>query len=363
MANKVIRWPGSFDEEGRPDAAEIHAAEAGSEQVPAWFDMNAALRGLPEGLHGGLLAMLGEVFAETDLSPSDDRTPEWMDELRDEDLWCLVKACRAGLTGPVGPTASGSAFGTNHRNLDSVTRSVVRAHARRDALAHRRLLGEVSHDLRSPLNSILFLADALRNEQSGPLNEVQARQVSVLFTAAVTLVKMVNDLIDFAQLEENRTIRVACVSFSVQHVLQDVESLVRPLASHRQAEFLTHISIEGPRTGDSQLLVRVLLNLATNAVQSVEDAGKVTIEVDETPEGWLCVKVTDNAVGTDVESLRSRIESAGRVPTQAETRGWTHGLGLAISAQLVGAAGGSMFVETVPGEGTVFTVILPFLGL
>jgi len=358
MSNKVIRWHGSPDDEGQPGSA-----ERSSESVPAWFDMNAALRGLPKELHGGLLALLSHVFATSDPSQPLDRDARWADELQDEDLWQVVEACRAGLTGAELQASASPNITGNHRHLDGAIRDAVRVQSRRDALAHRRLLGEVSHDLRSPLNSILFLADALRTEQSGPLNEVQDRQVSVLFTAAVTLVKMVNDLIDFAQLEENRTIRVAAVSFSVENVLQDVESLVHPLASHRQASLSTHVNVEGPRTGDSQLLVRVLLNLASNAVQSVEDGGKVTIEVDETGDGWLRVKVTDNAVGTDVEFLRSRIEAAGRVPTQSETRGWTHGLGLAISAQLVGAAGGSMSVETVQGEGTVFAVILPFLRL
>ena len=358
MANKVIRWPGSFDDEGRPGAAERR-----SEHVPAWFDMNSALRGLPEELHADLLALVGHVFAPAGPTEAEDPRTEWADAMREEDLWCVMEACRAGLTSAAVRAVPVSTLAVGHRNLDAEARNAARVHARRDALAHRRLLGEVSHDLRSPLNSILFLADALRTEQSGPLNEVQDRQVSVLFTAAVTLVKMVNDLIDFAQLETNRTIHVSSVSFSVENALQDVESLVRPLAGHRGAILSTHIAVDGPRTGDSQLLVRVLLNLASNAVQSVEDGGKVTIEVDETTDGWLRAKVTDNAVGTDVEFLRSRIESACRVPTQAETRGWTHGLGLAISSQLVSAAGGSMSVETVQGEGTVFCVILPFLRL
>ena len=72
----------------------------------------------------------------------------------------------------------------------------------------------------------------------------------------------------------------------------------------------------------------------------------------------LCVEVMDDGVGTDLELIRRRLTHPDENP--GETRGWTHGLGLSISSRLVAAAGGSVDVRSQPGEGTVFTVVLPF---
>ncbi len=213
------------------------------------------------------------------------------------------------------------------------------------------------------MNSILFLADALRAEQSGPLNHVQERQVGVLYTAAVTLVKMVNDLIDFARLGTRERIRVAESSFSMESVLADVTNLVGPLVTHRGIELRTEVRAEGLRSGDPQLLSRVLLNLVSNAVQAVDEGGHVTVHVSESDDGHLRIEVADDRVGTDVEGLRQLLEAAERGALPGETRGWTRGLGLSISARLIRVAGGEITVCNLKGEGTVFTVSLPFPGL
>jgi len=248
-----------------------------------------------------------------------------------------------------------------HANLDRQVVVLHEASLKEQASGQRRLLEEVSHDIRSPLNSILFLADALGNDSKGSLSAVQRRQVGVLYTAAVSLVKLVNDLIDFAHLGEGDRIRVTEVSFSVESAIEDVKRLIGPLVAHRGVRLRDEVTTEGLRQGDPQLLSRVLLNLASNAIQAVDEGGVVVVRVDESPSGALRVEVTDDAVGTDVERLRKMIApSVHEDHWGGETRGWTHGLGLAISARLVRAAGGHLQVERLPGEGTCFVVELPF---
>ena len=254
----------------------------------------------------------------------------------------------------------GAEWARRHAELDAAAleaaSDVLRAYAERN----RRFLQDISHDLRSPLNSILFLADALRNEHSGPLNAVQARQMDVLFMATVTLVKMVNDLIDFARLQDGAAITVARTAFSLETVVEDVRRLVGPLVTYHKAELRVETAAEGLRKGDPQLLSRVLLNLVSNALQAIPDGGTTELFAHDEPDGSLRIEVREDGEEADLERIRRVIHADDPDDVAGETRGWTHGLGLSISARLVRAAGGRIEVEEASGGGAAFTVLLPF---
>jgi len=247
-----------------------------------------------------------------------------------------------------------------HADLDAAALEAVSQVLERDAFRQRRFLQDISHDLRSPLNSILFLADALKTEHSGPLNPVQARQVEVLFMAAVTLVKMVNDVIDFARLGSSTPMSSAKLPFSLETVVSDVQSLVGPLVAHNGVELGIELRARGLRTGDSQVLNRVLLNLISNATHALHDGGTVRVLVTDQEDGNLQIVVSDDGQDVPIEKIRTVLDADDPYRLAGETRGWTHGLGLSISARLVRAAGGSIAVETAPEGGAVFTVLLPF---
>jgi signal transduction histidine kinase len=250
-----------------------------------------------------------------------------------------------------------------HADLDAAALEAVSQVLERNAFRQRRFLQDISHDLRSPLNSILFLADALKTEHSGPLNPVQARQVEVLFMAAVTLVKMVNDVIDFARLGSSTPMVSAKLPFSLETVVSDVQSLVGPLVAHNGVELGIELKARGLRTGDSQVLNRVLLNLISNAIHALHDGGTVRVLVTDQENGNLQIVVSDDGQNAPIERIRTVLDADDPYRLAGETRGWTHGLGLSISARLVRAAGGSIAVEMAPEGGAVFTVLLPFPSL
>ena len=226
---------------------------------------------------------------------------------------------------------------------------------------HRRFMRDVSHDIRSPLNSILFLADALRSEHSGELNEVQARQMDVLFMASVTLVKLVNDLIDFAHLDDKTDIHVAAAPFSPGAVIEEIRNLIGPLLDYHRVTLEVAHTASSPRQGDGQLLSRVLLNLATNAVQATPEGGIVRLSTaDDDATGGLEVTLVDGGPGVDLDAVRALIEHAASGMVTPRTQGWTHGLGLSIAARLADAAGGRLEVEAAESRGTRFRLRLPF---
>jgi len=338
-----------------------------------WPGAESLIRSLPERFRHAGTRLARELVGSpgslkiADADEENAAAKPWHAGLDLEESWAVAQAFRKAIrdadsTDGRDEDATGSRG--LHAALDRTMLSVALATLDRATDAHRRMVQDVSHDLRSPLNSILFLADALRTERSGSLTPVQSHQMDVLYTAAVTLVRMTNDLIDFSRLGAGRERSVVSrTSFSLETVVTDVRSLVGPLATHRGVELRTVFSAEGLRHGDQRLLSRVLLNLVSNAIETVDSGGEVTLEFSDTDAGELRIEVSDDRGGTDVDALRQLLSiTEDRWP--GETRGWTRGLGLTIAARLVEAAGGRIDVMSREGGGgTVFRVELPFRSL
>ncbi|MFQ5889878.1 MAG: sensor histidine kinase [Gemmatimonadota bacterium] len=354
MSDNVLPLPDRrrTPERRRADAARIEPPIA---RRPEWWNPTESLGRLRRALRSQAERLAELLVAE---EPGEGQAG-WLDPSTGiEDAWLVLSAVRDAVHMAGAGGAPARRTRELHERLDQEALRLVQDALEAKVTAQRRFLEEVSHDIRSPLNSILFLADALRVEQSGPLSPVQKRQVGVLYAAAVTLVKLVNDLIDFARLGKDHPISVASTAFAVEAVLADVHRLVGPLVEHRKVDLKTLTAPVGIRRGDPQLLSRVLLNLVSNAVRAVDEGGAVSVHVSEPRKGTLRIEVTDDAAGTDVERLRKML--CPGTGGAGETRGWTHGLGLAISARLVEAAGGELTVESLAGDRTCFAVELPF---
>ena len=186
------------------------------------------------------------------------------------EAWSAVDTLRARIETECGdsdPTLSAD----RHARLDAAALHLAQSAVDASVEEHRQIFQDVSHDIRSPLNSILFLADALLHAPGGSLSPVQQRQVSVLYTASVALVRLVNDVIDASRLGTGREIAVDRSTFSVSGVLEDVERLVGPLAGHRGVTLELQGAVSGARVGDRQLLCRVLINLVSNAIDAAAE--------------------------------------------------------------------------------------------
>ncbi|MEN8144852.1 MAG: HAMP domain-containing sensor histidine kinase [Gemmatimonadota bacterium] len=345
IRDNLVPWPGT------PDGSSPEESQREEGKRPGWWRSPQIDGATPEQLE---LASVLEDFLFSHTTSLDLSTPGLTGSLPRD----LLAHMRAVVVAAHGSGASAAQADQLHRRLDELWIQLAGAALAEAMAGQHRMIEDISHDIRSPLNSILFLADALFNQRQGDLNPAQERQVSVLYSASVSLVKLVNDLIDYARMQADSPISVSLVPFSVESVLQEVNGLVGPLAQHCDIQLHTAVNTDGMRSGDPQILKRVLLNLVTNAIQASGEGGAVSVHVFERDGPALCVEVTDEGVGTDLELIRRRLTRPDENP--GETRGWTHGLGLSISSRLVAAAGGSVDVRSQPGEGTVFTVVLPF---
>lgn len=221
------------------------------------------------------------------------------------------------------------------------------------------LLLEVAHDLRSPLASILFLAETLRKGQSGPTNAVQERQLGLVYSAALGLTAVANDVIELAR-GGDRLVDLHPVPFSVAEIMQAVRDIVLPMAEEKGLEIRLTIPAVDSRVGHPGALNRVLLNLTTNALKFTA-TGFVELSAREVDRSRVQFAVRDTGRGIPPEVRRTLFDTFRRRRKPGEYTFSSAGLGLAICRKLVRAMGGDLQVETAPDFGTrfAFEVELP----
>jgi len=216
------------------------------------------------------------------------------------------------------------------------------------------LLMDVAHDLRSPLTSILVLAETLQRGQTGAVNQGQHRQLGLIYTAALGLSSVASDLIEFAQ-GGDQLVEQGPTPFSVTGIIKSVHDIVRPIAEAKRLDVkLVLPTANDQRLGHAAALSRVLLNLTTNALKFT-DVGTVELGAEElggqAPPERIRFSVRDNGHGIPPEKLmtlfqplRKEVGRRGQLFSQS-------GLGLAICRQLVSAMKSELQVESRVGEG------------
>jgi signal transduction histidine kinase len=206
------------------------------------------------------------------------------------------------------------------------------------------LVVEMAHDLRSPLTAIAFLADALHQGQSGPINEAQRRALGLIYSAALGLCTTTSDVLELAR-GGTQLVDREPVPFSIVDLMTSVRDMILPLAVEKRLEVRLVHPVPERRLGHPRALSRVLLNLATNAAKFT-DAGYVEISARPLTRTRLEFSVRDTGNGFGSEIVAA---PAGSKPAYTSA-----GLGLAICRRLVKAMGSELDVETVPDQGSRF---------
>jgi signal transduction histidine kinase len=219
-----------------------------------------------------------------------------------------------------------------------------------------QLLIEVVHDMRSPLNAILLLAEQLRSGRSGPLVDIQARQMDLVHSAAFGLTTLADDVIELAH-GGNRLVDERPMPFSLSSVLKVVGDLVQPLATEKRIALHATGPVADVRVGHRVAVGRVLLNLTTNAVKFTEQ-GSVTITCEPRSRTKLEFSVADTGRGIPADALPTLFDPFRQRANRSEYAFSSAGLGLSICQQLVQAMGGELKVETELGKGTRFSFVL-----
>ena len=216
-----------------------------------------------------------------------------------------------------------------------------------------QLLVEVAHDMRSPLGSILFLAERLRNAQSGPVNQIQERQLGLVYSAAFGLSSLASDVIELAR-GGDRLVEMTPVPFSVSEIMTSVRAIVQPMAEEKGLALKLTPPSGDFRVGYPAALNRVLLNLTTNALKFTTEGSVevVTTQVGRTRIGFA---VQDTGRGIPPQVMNTLFDSFRRRVKPGEYFFSSAGLGLSICRKLVEAMGGKLHVQTALEKGTKFS--------
>lgn len=214
------------------------------------------------------------------------------------------------------------------------------------------LIVDVAHDMRSPLGSILFLAEQIRRGSSGAVTPVQERQLGLIYGAALGLSTLASDVMDLARGGE-KLVQHEPRPFSVASVFTQVQDIVRPMAEERGLALRFEPGVTDARIGHAQAVQRVLLNLVTNAVKFTSEGEvalravplrgtRVRFEVRDTGRG-----IPESVMGTLFDAFRRRLKPGEYIFSSA-------GLGLSICQNLVRAMGSELLVESAPDAGSTF---------
>lgn len=222
--------------------------------------------------------------------------------------------------------------------------------------AKTRFLRNVSHELRSPVNSILGLTSLLADSH---LDGEQTQQVGFLRESAATLLTLVDELLDLARAEAGHE-DVAPGPVDVAELLDELRGTTLPVV--RPGVALRTVAAPGlTLVTDRRLLSRVLRNLLTNAVKFT-DHGEVVLRAEADGE-VVRFDVQDTGLGIPADQLDAVFEEFVQVPNRLQPSVRGTGLGLPYSRRTSEALGGALVATSRPGEGSVFTLRLPSLSV
>jgi PAS domain S-box-containing protein len=223
--------------------------------------------------------------------------------------------------------------------------------------AKSEFLASMSHELRSPLNTIMGYTQLLAEEAVGSLNEKQRRFLGHIGKDSQHLLNLINDILDLSKIESGR-LELRRESYKLQPLLNDVLSMLRPAAVEKQIHLEKDDHPEAAISGDILRTKQVLINLLSNALKFTPAGGAVTVHAFQDGE-QVAICVADTGIGIPQEQLHAIFGRFHQVnSTQQGQKQQGTGLGLAITKSLVEQMGGRIWVESEIGKGSRFTFTL-----
>jgi PAS domain S-box-containing protein len=243
--------------------------------------------------------------------------------------------------------------------LTATNEELIEANARLDEATHAKsdFLASMSHELRTPLNSIIGFSHILSHGMAGALDSEQEKQVRMIHSSGKHLLELVNQILDVSAIEAGR-MKVEQRPLEVAAVVKSVAETVAPLAAEKGLELSWSVAPDvGVLLSDHTRLEQVLLNVMGNAIKFTE-SGSVRVEAKRVGDGVAFI-VADTGCGIAHDDLPRVFEEFYQVERDDVAKSEGTGLGLTVSKRLLDLLGGTIEVESTPGEGSTFTVRLP----
>jgi signal transduction histidine kinase/CheY-like chemotaxis protein len=255
-----------------------------------------------------------------------------------------------------------------NRELEDTNRGVVALYAELDERADylrraselkTKFLSNVSHEFRTPLNSIVSLARLLMSKMDGDLGDEQMKQVSFIESSARDLQEMVNDLLDLAKVEAGKT-RIRTKRFDVQELFSALKGMLKPLlADNNSVDLVFEDTVDlPPLHTDEGKVSQILRNLISNALKFTPN-GQVVISARMLDQYDVLFTVADTGIGIPPEHHETIFREFSQVDNPLQDRHRGTGLGLPLCRNLALLLGGRIWLESKPDVGSTFFVQIP----
>ncbi len=249
-------------------------------------------------------------------------------------------------------TVSGDEVGILSENFKFMTDSLKKLQQLRDDLIHM-----IVHDLKSPLSAIISSIEFMQSRGEN-LNEKQKNLIGLSYTASKNLLKLIDDLLDVAKLEEGK-LKLNKESVDLKNFLETCAKTFVPQAENERKRISLNCPDGITLKADTSLIRRVVMNLLSNAFKHTKaEIGTIGITAEGTPVGCK-IKVSDNGRGIPEEYREKIFEKFVQIEGKRSQIRSGVGLGLTFSKMVVEAHGGKISVESRQGEGSSFIFTLP----
>ncbi|AEF21609.1 sensor histidine kinase [Pseudomonas fulva] len=221
-----------------------------------------------------------------------------------------------------------------------------------------RFLSYMSHEFRTPLGSILSITSLLSDELDGPLSPEQHRQVAFVSTAARELSDMVDDLLDLAKIEAGR-ISISPAWFDMLDLFSALRGMFRPIVDASAVDLIFEEPVGLPRLyTDDKKLAQILRNFISNSLKFTA-RGEVRVSASLEGTDRIRFAVSDTGIGIAPELHDALFEDFSQIDSPLQKRLRGTGLGLSLCKRFAALLGGEVGVQSEPGVGSVFFVIIP----
>ena len=251
--------------------------------------------------------------------------------------------------------------------LDETNQGVLALYAELDTQAEElrqasdlksRFLSYMSHEFRTPLGSILSINSLLADELDGPLSPEQHKQVAFVSTAARELSDMVDDLLDLAKIEAGR-ITISPAWFDMFDLFSALRGMFRPIVDASAVDLIFEEPVGLPRLyTDDKKLAQILRNFISNSLKFTT-RGEVRVSARLEAIDKVRFAVSDTGIGIAAELHGALFEDFSQVDSPLQKRLRGTGLGLSLCKRFAALLGGEVGLESTPGVGSTFFVIIP----
>ena len=248
----------------------------------------------------------------------------------------------------------------SYRELQDKNRQLEGAYAALKELDRLKsnFLATMSHELRTPLTSVIGYSEMMLEGIGGPLTREQRDYLGVIMEKGENLLQLITSILDISKIEAGRT-RLVIAEVDVGQVLRDAVATVLPLARKKGVKVVWEPSPLPRIHCDRDKVRQCVVNLVNNAVKFTPAGGQVTVDARPLPGERVALQVADTGIGIAPDHLARVFDVFYQVDGSSTREYGGAGLGLAIVKSYVEAHGGEIKVESAPGKGSTFTVVLP----